>query len=277
LQLRGLLIAKTATAFDVNKRLAELARAAGRFHDPYAVAQFVLAAMEAGQPELARESIRSLVDAAQPVDGAVFWTLAANTPFHGWGHAGQVETTAIVVRALAAWRKQEPQDSAASEVLQRGALYLLRNTSAGGAWATSQATVQALLALLETWHQTAPPQPVHFTIRVAGVDAGEVSMAASDFAEPLTLDISRFLKTGERNQITVASSAAAQVFQAQVDVSWYQPWQGDRPARDLKLETTFDRTEAAANDAITCRVQVSRPGFLRIWHVDRPHRPAAGE
>jgi hypothetical protein len=86
-------------------------------------------------------------------------------------------------------------------------------------------------------------------------------MAASDFAEPLTLDISRFLKAGERNQITVASSAAAQVFQAQVDVSWYQPWQGDRPARDLKLETSFDRTEAAANDAITCRVQVSRPGF----------------
>jgi hypothetical protein len=48
LQLRGLLIAKTATAFDVNKRLAELARAAGRFHDPYAVAQFVLAANGGG-------------------------------------------------------------------------------------------------------------------------------------------------------------------------------------------------------------------------------------
>jgi hypothetical protein len=39
--------------------------------------------MEASQPELARNNIRLLVDAAQPVDGAVFWSLAANTPFHG--------------------------------------------------------------------------------------------------------------------------------------------------------------------------------------------------
>ena len=30
-----------------------------------------------------------------------YWTLETNTPFYGWGLAGRVETTALVVQALA--------------------------------------------------------------------------------------------------------------------------------------------------------------------------------
>ena len=261
-QLRGLAFAEQPqTGFDVKKRLAELARAADRFRDPYAIAQFVLAVMEAGQPEFARVSIRELVSSAQPVEGAVFWSLAANTPFHGWGHSGQVETTALAVQALARWVKYDSDDRDTANALQCGALYLLRSTAADGAWATSQATVQALLALLATWHPVTPVQPARFTIRVAGAVVGEVSMAISDSGEPLALDISRFLKPGERNQVRITSSLPGQPFQAQADAQWYQPWRGARPAHGLTMEASFDHTNAAANQAITCRVQVSRPSF----------------
>ena len=153
-QLRGLLTSPHLSGFDLERRLAELARNASRFTDPYAVAQFASATIDAGKPELARGSIHMLVARAQPENGAAFWSLAVNTAFHGWGHTGQLETSAVVVGALARWNKKQPEDAAALDALNRGVLYLLRNTSAGGAWPSSQSTVQALLALLESGIRT---------------------------------------------------------------------------------------------------------------------------
>jgi hypothetical protein len=246
----------------LERRLAELARAAGRFTDPYAVAQFASATIDAGKPELARDSIRMLVAGAQPDHGAAFWSLAANTPFHGWGHSGQVETTGVVVAALARWNKRQPKDTAASDVLNRGVLYLLRNTSAGGAWPSSQSTVQALLALLESWQQYGSAKlSSRFTIHVNGVVAGDLVTASAHSEEPLTIDLSTFLRAGETNHILVTTSSGDQPVQAQFDATWYQQWQGDRSAPDLAVQTQFDRLEVAVNDAITCQVKVSRPGF----------------
>ena len=56
-QLRGLLTSPALSGFDLERRLAELARNASRFTDPCAVAQFASAAIDAGKPELARDSI----------------------------------------------------------------------------------------------------------------------------------------------------------------------------------------------------------------------------
>ena len=260
-QLEGLGGSKVLSTFDMDERLAELARTASRFNDPYAVAQFASAAMEAGNAEVARDSIHALVAAAQPDEGATFWSLVANTPFHGWGHSGQVETTAVVVRALALWHKQQPNDAASAEALRRGTLYLLRNAAARGGWYTGQATVQALLALLETWHKTGAAGAAHFTIRVDGSVAGEMETNRNNSEEPLKLDVSRFVHPGRENRVTVTTSSSGQTIEAQFAASWYESWTDDRQAADLRLESRFDHAEAAVNDAITCRVTVSRPNF----------------
>ena len=49
-----------------------------------------------------------------------------------------METTALVVSALAKWRKAGNADAAIGALIDRGALFLLKNTDASGAWSTTQ-------------------------------------------------------------------------------------------------------------------------------------------
>ena len=155
------------------------------------------------------------------------------------------------------------------DALNRGVLYLLRNTSAGGAWPSSQSTVQALLALLESWHQDGSAKPpARFTIRVDGVVAGDLAANNAHLEEPLKVNLSAFVRAGKANRVLVTTSSGDQPVQAQLDATWYQPWQGDRTTPGLAAQAEFDRLDGAVNDldgavndAVTCRVKVSRPAF----------------
>ena len=79
--------------------------------------------------------------------------------------------------------------------------------------------------------------------------------------EPLKLNLSTFVRAGKANRVLVTTSSGDQPVQAQLDATWYQPWQGDRATPGLAAQAEFDRLDGAVNDAVTCRVKVSRPAF----------------
>ncbi len=68
--------------------------------EPYPIAAYTLAAQAAHRPEAAAWGLKRLATLAHHEAGRAYWALETNTPFYGWGQAGRVETTALVIEAL---------------------------------------------------------------------------------------------------------------------------------------------------------------------------------
>jgi hypothetical protein len=237
-----------------------MAQEAAVYDHPYAIAAFILAALDAGKPQLAEPGIERLCRMARDEQGAAYWSLESNTPFYGWGRAGQVETTAMVVSALAGWRKAGNSDAMISELIDRGGLFLLKNADGAGGWSTTQSTVRALTALLDSWGK-APVKPLTVEVTVNGSSAGKLSLPSGQVLQgPVRLDVSRFIHAGMKNQVSIVGMEGRTV-QAQLNVIWFEKWGNPAKAKNLLLEARFSSREAAVNQAVTCNVLVSRPAF----------------
>jgi hypothetical protein len=171
-----------------------------------------------------------------------------------------VESTALVVSALARWRKAGRTDAALDTLIDRGALFLLQNTAAEGGWATSQSTVRALMALLDTWRQLDDRAAAQVEVQVNGASAGQVPLPAGHTVQaPLSLDISSLLRAGD-NRISLGGFGA-RALQVQVTARWYEPWGHQRPAKDLNMTVHYSALAAAIDDSVACGVTISRPAF----------------
>jgi hypothetical protein len=86
----------------LRRALAYLAPHVEETDEPYLVASYALAAIDGGEsPEKIGRAVGRLRALAHDDDGGgSYWKLETNTPFHGWGNAGRIETTALAVRAL---------------------------------------------------------------------------------------------------------------------------------------------------------------------------------
>jgi hypothetical protein len=108
------------------------------------------------------------------------WKTERSTPFNGWGRAGDIETTGIAVHALE--RAQSVGVRGLERTIKAGIGSLLSAKDEGGAWSSTQATIQALLALTHfegptSWPSTssvavngAPPIRVEFSTAFATRD-----------------------------------------------------------------------------------------------------------
>ena len=86
LRLRSLL--QSGNVPDVDEDLGKMAREAAQWNDPYAAAQFAIAAMSAGKMDLARRAVADLQKGARDEQGTAYWDLQTDTPFHGLGPCG---------------------------------------------------------------------------------------------------------------------------------------------------------------------------------------------
>ena len=165
--------------------------------------------MNAGKKEIARPVVQHLCGMAHDEQGAAWWSLRANTPFHGWGRWGQVETTAVALSAVAKWRQVSGADASIDALIDRAILFLLKNADSSGAWATTQATIRTLDALLDVWPGVERNKASSIDVLVNGVRAGTVALpAANEVGGPVTLDISRFGHGGGATEITFAGAAS---------------------------------------------------------------------
>jgi len=260
LRIRALAHAQRQDSADLDRQLGEMARKAAEFSDPYEMAAYALAALERNQPEWAGPVVERLARMAEDERGAAYWAPRGNTPYHGWGRSGQVETTALVVSALARWRKAGHGNEGLNTLIDRGALFLLQNADGGGAWATSQATVAALTALLDTWSHDDTAKATEIEVRVNGGSGGKVVLPAGRTVRaPLVLDVSRLLKAGANEILLAGFEPGAQ--QVQVSAAWYEAWGPKRKAKGLDMEVHYSALTASVSESIVCDVVISRPSF----------------
>jgi hypothetical protein len=243
-------------------RLGELARTAEGMDDPYAIATFALAAMEAKKPELAAGAIERLRKLVHDEQGMAWWHLARNTPFYGWGRAGQLEATALVVTAMARWRKHAGADAQLDGLIGRGALFLLRGKDETGCWWSTQATVRVFAALFEALAEPGAARRESVEVLVNGASAARLELpGGSSVQGPVTLDVAKFLKPGVANEVSLRTPAGRLGAQARFTAWWYEPWKGPRTSDQLAFEVRYSTAETVPNQAVRCDVTVSRPSF----------------
>jgi len=78
----------------LERALAFLAAHRDLEDERYIVASYALAAKATGNDKVHSDLLEWLRESAHDQYGAAYWMLERNTPFYGWGHTGQLESTA---------------------------------------------------------------------------------------------------------------------------------------------------------------------------------------
>ena len=102
-----------------------------------------------------RECFRLAGDAGHERARSIYIALLAN----GTGGHSFATTWDEHEKNVAKWRKIGNGDASIEALIDRGALFLLKNADGKGAWSTTQSTVRALSALLDTWAGDASKHP----------------------------------------------------------------------------------------------------------------------
>jgi hypothetical protein len=237
-------------------------------HDPYANALRLRLASEPAAASLRAELAETAV---HDRDGA-HWTRTTNSPFYGWGHAGDVETTALVLDAL-----RRSNTSAGDPALANDALfYLLRSQDRYGIWYSGQATGRVLHALLPMAIEQMKAAAISpaFQLAVNGTplaakDAEALQADPKLLEAPRSLDLTALLKPGH-NELVFANASDTALASAEAAVSFYVPWQksatpeqpGTQTGKEFGLDFAYrcDAAEAKVGQPIDCKVDVRRFG-----------------
>jgi phosphoribosylformylglycinamidine (FGAM) synthase PurS component len=256
--------------------------------DPYMLASYALAAMDAGETAGVSKAIARLRAAAQDNDdGTISWASESDTPFHGWGTAGRIETTALALQALARYCGMQNADCGFEgspavnpqsafripQLIDRALLYLLRQKDRYGVWHSTQATINVLNAMIAVLSKQDTAGGALTTlgtgaggqaeIIVNGRPATSVTLPPGRLNNPVIVDISQFISPGD-NQILIRRGRASQLASAQVVSTYYVPWSvsqaahsTDTASNTLRLKVSFNKHQASINEEVTCKVEAS--------------------
>jgi A-macroglobulin complement component/alpha-2-macroglobulin family protein/MG2 domain-containing protein/carboxypeptidase family protein/A-macroglobulin receptor len=254
--------------------LAWLAPRTEQQDEPYLIASYTLALLESGGTESgssARRALTRLQSLSHAEGDTAYWSLETNTPFYGWGRAGRLETTALVLEVLelAASRKQEIDPS----LVTKGTLFLLRNQDRYGIWYSTQATVNVLRALAAAVAPSASgiSSGTRATVLVDGKPAATIDLPPTNqLSAPVAADLGKFLGSGD-HRIEIHRAEGAPDASVQLAAQYYIPWgsgaasesvlhQKDS-AEALRLVVTYDRKNAKVGEKINCAVKAERVDF----------------
>lgn len=236
------------------KALALFAVKADAIEDAYTLAAFGIAASATGQTDLANRAAARLRKLARTAnDGAIYWEASGATPFNGWGRAGEIETTALVIRAL---RKTGQDDTSIAKAIA----FLLANKDRYGVWHSTQATVLVQQTLMSEILQKEDGGSRSISVTVDGRPVRTIPLPPGRRQDgPIHLDLSAFAVPGN-HRIEVVPSGSRRLLSAQLVASWFVPWTNapPPPQNAPRLVVTFDRTECRVGDEIRCDVEVHR-------------------
>jgi hypothetical protein len=262
------------SAVALGRALDYLAKRIEEIDEPYLIASYALAAMDAGEKKSAEKAIAKLRTLAREEAGTSYWNLESNTPFYGWGLAGRIETTALAVNALkrdgATGRQGDGEKN--NDLMNRGLLFLLRNKDRYGVWLSTQATINVLdtLISLNEGEVARSGAMGGAEIIINGKRVSSVAMPpGGQLSNPITVDLSSSISRGN-NRVEIRRSGNATRASAQVVETHYEPWeQGAAERREnirlrnssaLRLAVSYDKLEAKVGEEIVCNVTAERIG-----------------
>ena len=245
--------------------------------EPYALALFGLASLDAGNFDDAKAVAAKLESMAIQENAGAYWNLETNTPFYGWGTAGRIETTALVVQLLIKIdgkileeKKSAKDGEQRTNLISKGTQFLLKNKDRYGVWYSTQTTINVLDAFLAAIGDSRTENGANETrtaeVFVNGRKFKDVALPPENaLAFPINLD----LPVGaDANRIEVKIGANKSATMAQIVETHYLSWQDfaangrtENQSRALRLEYDCDKKTARPTEEISCRVEAERIGF----------------
>jgi len=250
--------------------------------EPYLIVAYTLAAMAEHDPAAAG-GLKRLRTLAHPETRGTYWALETNTPFYGWGQAGRIETTALVVQALSRASQATPRSTEDQNLIDQGLLFLFTQKDRYGIWYSTQATVNVLQTLtliacdrakrLEPEPQIVSASPAE--VMVNGRAAGKLILPPPDQpAGPVELNLSPFIVPG-RNRIEIRPPESSSSAWVAMVGTHYEPWKQATESKTreatrlastgdssgLRLAVDYTSTQAKVGDVIICHVSAERVGF----------------
>ncbi len=266
-------------AFDYLKRRND------EIDEPFALASFALALFDTGDAKTARAIVGKLETMAIIEGDRAYWNLETNTPFYGWGTAGRIETTALVVQALEKFKVQSSkfkaedgkaesveQNRKTADLIAKGTAFLLKNKDRYGVWYSTQATVNVLDAIIAVVVDSADANEQGnrtAEISVNNQKARDVALPAPNvLAYPLEIDLPAALLAASDNRVEIKIGGNRSAAMAQIVATHYVSWsdfaasgRDVNQSRQLRLDYSCDKRGAAIMQEINCRVEAERIGF----------------
>jgi hypothetical protein len=242
--------------------------------EPYVIASYALAALGAGDKPAFAISVARLRKLECREGDSSYWSLEMNTPFYGWGLAGRVETTALVLQALSADSATSPDSD---PLISRGLLFLLRDQDRYGIWYSTQATINVLnaIASLTALKSDTGGDKIAVAskavVLVDGEQALSIDLPPPDvLSAPVIVDLSKFVRPGT-HRIEVRRPSGSSRASIQVLANYYIPWAHTAPGTPLyqqemvsdalRLTVQFDKLSANVGELVQCNVDAERIGF----------------
>jgi uncharacterized protein YfaS (alpha-2-macroglobulin family) len=214
--------------------------------DAYTLAVLAnFAADYAKDPEFTGRAMQTLLDARTEKGEQAWWT-AEETGMYGAGESAAVETTGLAVQGLLKWGQ-------ASATAAKALAYLASKKSAAGTWATTQATIMALRALLlATEKGTSDVRgTVEITLNGKPVEKLTLTPENNDLLHQFVFkDVAN-----TANEVAIRFDGKGGLAY-QVVGRYFLPWTEKPAAEALSIDVSYDRTRLAQDDIATAAATV---------------------
>ncbi len=261
---RSLAMNKGSDKNALNRALEYLRKRNGEIDEPYSLALYGLASLDAGDLGAAEAVAKRLEGLAIGEGDGVYWKLETNTPFYGWGTAGRIETTALVTNLLIRISRSASSPER-EQLIGKGTIFLLKNKDRYGVWYSTQTTINVLDAFLVAIgnEKTTAAQQINISLNGRPLSAIDVP---ADRIEPVVIDLTDKIDPAE-NTIEISGTSTSPMM-SQTVATHYIDWKDAdvsgrtvNRSRALKLDYQCDKTSAAIMQEVTCSVRAERVGF----------------
>ncbi len=208
--------------------------------------------------------LRTLHEMRIEADELVYWESQTETPTHGTGAAAQIETTALAVQAFIRCGRQ-------LDTVNKAVTYLVKNKDANGTWQSTQATIQALRAMLMAERGAAAATNATVDVKFNGQDICKITVDENNSDVLQLVDLKDHTRVGE-NSIWLEFQGSGSLLY-QIVGRYYMPYPKKTviPGKEpMTIDLKYDRTQLVIQDIInvTATVTNNRPARAKMIIVD---------
>jgi uncharacterized protein YfaS (alpha-2-macroglobulin family) len=208
--------------------------------------------------------LRTLHEKRVEADDIVYWKAESATPTHGTGTAADIEVTALAAQAFIRCGQE-------MGTVSKAITYLVKNKDAYGTWQSTQATIQALRAMLMAERGATATSNASITVTINDETITELTVNEDNSDVLQLVDLKDHTRQGDNTVKLGFEGEGALLYQI---VGRYYIPRVKRGApvglEPMTITVEYDRTQLSADDIInvTATVTNNRRGRAKMVIVD---------
>ncbi len=208
--------------------------------------------------------LQTLFEKRVEKDDVVYWPAQSETPTCGTGASADIEVTALAIQAFIRCGRN-------LDTVSKAINYLVKNKDAYGTWQSTQATIQALRAMLMAERGATAKTNAGVDVIFNDQSISKIKIDENNSDVLQQVDLKDHTRKGN-NTITLKFEGEGALLY-QVVGRYYTPYPKEIkiPQQELlTIKVEYDRTQLAADDIInvTAKVTNNRPGKAKMVIVD---------